>query len=160
MGFVQGQLRLSGPNDFAFDLSSGQTRVHRSPSPCVIFALRVRDPSVVHIDAARLHEPPGFALRRRKTNPGDQIDDADPVESISVAGGQLREHPRRWKEHLQPEFRDEFGEQQLRRPLGPQSLLLSMHKFRHLLRQGPLPIPRILISREFTDDLIDLWRDR
>ena len=66
--------------------------------------LRVRDPSVVHIDAARLHEPPGFALRWRKTNPAIIFMTPIPVELISVAWRSVEEHPQRWKEHLQLEF--------------------------------------------------------
>ena len=56
--------------------------------------LRIRHAPIVHVDAARLHQPPRLALRRRQLHARDEIDDADAV-AVELARRQLASTARR-----------------------------------------------------------------
>src|SRR5690349_1656401 len=62
--------------------------------------LQIRDPPVVDVDAARLHQPPRLALRRRELGARDQIDDADAVAGENIGRQVRRRHVAEYREHV------------------------------------------------------------
>ena len=115
----------------------------------MILACGSCDPPVVHIDAARLYEPPGLALRRRETDPRDQIDvrRCRPNSIQSPEGHSTEHHPKIESDILHINQSDRLSKQEPRRFRADAiRLFLTMNDaLRQFVREDSLSIPSVLV---------------